>query len=268
MKRPLIDQHVHTNASPDANRDATMTAYIEKAKKMGLPGVIFTDHVDMDTPVELFKTFPDYQTYSKNIKPLNTPDFFVRMGVEIGYQPHIQEKIETFIQSHPFDFVICSIHLGDKLDFYNGDFFIGKTQQEAYQRYFELVLESVENFQDYEVFGHLDYIIRYGDFEDKAFDIDDYQPLIDTILSTIIKNGKGIEVNTSGIRYNLGVMHPNLAILKRYKALGGKIITLGSDAHKVDDFYSDFEHAIALILKAGFRYITEFKARQPYFIEL
>ncbi len=268
MKFPFIDHHVHTNFSPDADPEATMKSYINKAKALGRRGIIFTDHVDIDTPVELFYEYPDYKDYKTKIDFLNDPDFFVGMGVEIGYFDTIKTKLDHFINAHPFDFVISSIHIGDGLDFYNNDFFIGKSQKEAYQRYFEIVLEMVENFNNYDVVGHLDYIIRYGDYTNKTYNYNDYKALIDKILKAIIKNDKGIEINTSGFRYGLGVIHPNVTLLKRYKALGGKIITLGSDAHKVHDFEADFDRAIALLKDAGFSEIAVFKNRKATFYEI
>ena len=268
MKIPFIDHHVHTNFSPDADPEATMKRYIDKAKRIGRSGMMFTDHVDMDTPVELFFEYPDYNQYKAKIDALNEPAFFVGMGVEIGYLETIKAKLSEFIHSHPFDFVIASLHLGDGLDFYNNDFFIGKTQKEAYQRYFELMLEMVENFRDYDVVGHLDYIIRYGNYDTKNYQYSDYKALIDAILKAIIKNNKGLEINTSGFRYGLGVTHPSVTLLKRYKALGGKIITLGSDAHKVADFEADFDHAVALLKKAGFSDIAVFKKRKPTFYKV
>jgi len=268
MRDQLIDQHVHTNHSPDAQKDATMEAYIAKAKTMGKAGVIFTDHYDTDTPVALFETLPDYDAYTEKIKRLDEKDFFVRMGVEIGYQAGLEAKLSAFLNRHPFDFVICSLHLGDGLDFYNGDFFKGKTQKEAYRRYFELVLDSVRRYDNYDVYGHLDYINRYGGYTDKRLDYENYKDLIDPILRTLVEKGKGLEINTSGLRYGLGASHPGLAILKRFKALGGTIITIGSDAHRCEDFYAGFNEAKRLIREAGFDRVAVFKNRKPTFVRL
>ncbi|MFP4286110.1 MAG: histidinol-phosphatase HisJ family protein [Candidatus Izemoplasmataceae bacterium] len=267
MKNRFVDHHMHTNYSPDADIKATFNAYLDKAIEQDIKGLMFTDHVDIDTPEVLFHDLIDYNSYQKALaevrKRSNIPLY---MGVEIGYQPHLKAELNRFVNQHPFDFVIASIHVGDYKSFYEGDFFKGKTDKEAYLRYFEICLEMVENYQDYDVFGHLDYIIRYG--ASKQYLYEDYKDLIDNILTAIIKNNKGLEINTSGIRYNLSTMHPSLTLLKRYKALGGTIITLGSDAHQVKDLQSNFDQAITILKAAGFNQITEFKRRIPTFIDL
>lgn len=269
MNKRIIDHHMHTNFSPDADPKATMELYIKSAKEKGIEGVMFTDHVDFDFPMPIFFEMIDYDLYQKEIARVRIEENFnVYMGVEIGYQPHLNERMTNFLKSYPFDFVICSIHLGDGLDFYNGDFFKGKTQAEAYRRYYEIVLHAVKSYDDYDVFGHLDYIIRYGGYENRTYQLKDYAEILDEILMTIIKKGKGLEINTSGIRYGLGVLHPGIDLLKRYKELGGKIITFGSDTHKIKDYYDGFEEAKKMLLEAGFEYVTVFKNRKPEFVKI
>jgi len=266
---PLIDHHMHTYFSLDADPNAMMETYLVEVKKRGVTGVMFTDHVDFDNPSVIFENPIDYDRYYAIIQELRKNEsLFIGMGVEIGYQPHIESIMKSLLNRYPFDFVICSIHFGDRLDFYNGDFFKHKTQDEAYARYFQLVLDAVQSYDEYDVFGHLDYIIRYGQFETKMYDFDRYQPIIDQILRVIIDKKKGIELNTSGLRYGLGVTHPRLEVLKRYKALGGTIITLGSDAHRVSDYYQHFDLAISLLKEAGFDQITIFKNRKPSWVNI
>ena len=264
-----FDHHLHTQFSPDADPQATMEKYIEEAKRLGISGLVYTDHLDLDTPVELFQKTIEYDSYyQKYLSVKEKIDLPIRLGIEIGYQPHLNKSLEEFLQSVPFDFVICSMHLTDCLDYYNGDFFIGKTQDEAYLRYFESVLEAVKNYHNYDVFGHLDYIIRYGDFDVKDYSIEKYQPIIKKILKEIIKHQKGIEINTSGLRYGLNTTHPKFEVIKWFKELGGEIITLGSDAHKVNDLAKDFDVAIRLLKAAGFDRVAVFEKRQPSFIKI
>lgn len=264
----IMDSHVHTEFSPDS--DSKMVDIIKRAIKLGLKQVIFTDHVDFDSPEEMFSYEINYLDYMNKINNLkyNYPNIEILMGVEIGYQPHLNERLDKFLKSYPFDFVICSIHSCDGLDFYNGDFFKGKTQRESYISYFKTIQESIENYNNFDVYGHLDAIVRYGNFPNKKVEYLDFKDVIDNILILIIKKGKGIELNTSGLRYNLGEMHPNIDIVKRYFELGGKIITLGSDAHEANDLCANFKEGIKILKDIGFKKITQFKNRIPIFIEI
>lgn len=265
----IPDSHMHTNFSPDADKAATFEAYIEKAERSGVKRLMFTDHVDLNTTVALFQMIPDYTAYRSTLKRLQpSTDVELCMGVEIGYQPELHQAYDTFLSNHPFDFVIMSLHTGDGLDFHNGDFFIGRTQNEAYRRYFELVKDAVKRYDNYDVFGHIDYIIRYGDYATRDYDFETFRPIIDAILTIIIEKGRGIELNTSGLRYGLGHTHPKFELVKRYKELGGTIITLGSDAHSVKDYRAGFEEGLELLREAGFTHVTVFKNRTPEFIEI
>lgn len=260
----IIDQHMHSFYSPDASNTAGFEDYIKEAKKSNIDTLVFTDHVDFDAYAPMSRMTPDFYRLKNDLRYLEEKHkLTLNMGVEIGYQPHLKRAYDTLLKTHPFDFVILSIHQGDTLDFYNGDFFQGKSQDQAYMRYFELLKEAVKNYQNYDVIGHIDYIIRYGDYSKKDYDFKRFQPIIDEILRLIIQHQKGIELNTSGLRYGLGHMHPKNALLKRYKELGGKIITLGSDAHDAKDYRKDFDAALKIIRALGFQEITYFKARQP-----
>lgn len=215
----------------------------------------------------MFDNDPDYTIYHNKIKQLSkTLSMPLLMGVEMGYQPHVLDRIDNLITSHPFDFVILSIHYADGLDFYNGDFFKNRTQYESYRRYYEVALDAVTSYDNYDVFGHLDYIIRYGD--PKAYKYDDYKDTIDEILKVIISKNKGLDLNTSGYRYNLNCVHPSKEILARYKELGGTIITLGSDAHRKEDLQANFTDAINILKELGFTHVTHFKNRKPEFVEI
>ena len=255
------DHHVHTNYSPDS--DANIGEYLIKAKELGLDYVIFTDHIDMGGKEIEFQKHIDYDEYFKTMKNYEKEyGIEVRVGVEIGYEKSYKKEIDLFLDKYPFNFVIGSIHNGDGQDFYIGNFFDGRSQSESYLRYFELVEEMVENYSNYDVLGHLDFIIRYGPFENKTYDYDDYKEIIDNILKAIIKKGKGIELNTSGLRGDLKTTFPKPRVLKRYKELGGNIITLGSDSHFNDDYYAGIVEGINILKSLGFTEISCFNKRK------
>ena len=90
---------------------------------------------------------------------------------------------------------------------------------------------------------------------------------IDEVLKTAINMGKGIEINTSGMKY-LGFCHPHIDILKRYRELGGEIITIGSDAHNPEKIASDFKAAEEILTACGYDFYAEFHKRKPIFKKL
>ncbi|ERJ11941.1 histidinol-phosphatase HisJ family protein [Haloplasma contractile] len=266
--KQLIDHHVHSNYSPDSN--TSMEQMIDRCKTLGGKGIMFTDHVDYDYPDPLFKDHEiNYNKYTEQIKSLKEQhNIDIQMGVEIGYQNHLNDKLNQFLKKHPFDFVICSLHMCNKLDFYNGDFFKNKTKKDSYMEYLQAVKKAVLMYDNYDVYGHLDYLVRYAPYKRNELEIEEFREAFDEILKLIIEKGKGIEINTSGIRYGLDAMHPNRSIIKRYRKLGGEIITIGSDAHIATDLYSNFDDAIELLKELGFKAVAQFKNRKVSFVDL
>lgn len=265
----LADYHVHSNFSSDCQ--VPMEMMVQQAIRMGLKELVFTDHVDYDYPDTQFPFMIDYDAYLRTFYPLKEKyrdQIDLILGVEVGLQPHLQTKIQSFLTQYPFDFVIGSTHVVDRLDLYNGDFFKGKEQKNAYLRYFEDVMNSVSLFREFHVYGHLDYIIRYGDYIEKTLSYIDFKDIIDEILKLLIANQQGIEINTSGYRYKLNQTHPQFSILKRYKELGGEILTIGSDAHSPEYIAAYFGIAYDLLKQAGYKAITRYKNRQPTWIDI
>jgi histidinol-phosphatase (PHP family) len=263
----IADYHTHSNFSSDS--DASMESMIEKAISLGLSEIALTDHLDYDYPDPAFPFLIDYDTYSKSFYELKEKyknHIKLIFGVEIGLQPHLKLKIDAFCKNLDLDFIIGSTHVVDRLDLYNGDFSKGKTQHQMYLRYFEDVLDNINIHDQFNVYGHIDYINRYGNFDNTLLKHIDYIDIIDELLKSLLNKGKGLEINTSGYRYKLDQTHPQLSILKRYKELGGEIITVGSDAHKPNDILSNFEMAYALLKQAGFKYITLFEKQKPKFV--
>ena len=138
-------------------------------------------------------------------------------------------------------------------------------RSDGYRAYFEKVLETITLFEDFDVYGHMDYVNRYGSYENKVLNTADYQDLIDEILTLLIQKGKGLEVNTSGIRYGLGHFHPQIPLLKRYYELGGRIVTVGSDSHYNAHIGYLIEEAYGMLEAIGFQGYTTFEKRQPVF---
>ncbi|MDD3141079.1 MAG: PHP domain-containing protein, partial [Lachnospiraceae bacterium] len=154
------------------------------------------------------------------------------------------------------------------MDPYHGIMFEGRSDEEAYEETFRETIENIKAIEDFDVLGHLDYVVRYGKEKAVHYSYSQFASSIDEILRVLIEKGKGIEINTSGYKYGLGFCHPQPIIIKRYKELGGEIITIGSDAHKPEHIAYDFYKVSDILKDCGFKYFTEFKERLPIFKQL
>lgn len=262
----LYDTHMHCHFSGDSQ--AEPRAIAQKACELGLKGICFTDHLDIDykeTPGLFDLDIPAYKKEITSLKEEFAHKLNICWGIELGLQPYLEKENQSIISEHNFDFVIGSTHVVKQVDIYFPNFYKGRDEDTCYREYFEETLKNVQSNVDFDVYGHLDYIIRYGQNKNKYYSHNKFADLIDEILRTLIRRSKGIELNTAGFKYGLGHAHPTMDTLKRYKELGGEIITLGSDGHAPEQIAWEFEKVPAILEEAGFKYFTVFKNRRPEF---
>lgn len=195
-------------------------------------------------------------------------DIEILAGVEIGMQPHLAKRYKKFISTYPFDFVIMSIHSINGKDIFLDDYTSGLEPINAVERYYEEVYNCVKSYKDYDVLGHLDFIDRYFQSYEDIPKFDNYEDIIREILRMIIDNGKGIEINTAGLRYDIGYFHPKLQILRLYKELGGEIITIGSDAHSPEYVGYEYKQIEKVLKELGFKFIYIYKERKKFPINI
>lgn len=267
------DCHLHSSFSGDS--DTPMEEMVLKGISLGLNTMCFTEHHDID--------YPDSPEGSGSIFLLNTDSYLydlarlkekyrdrIRLlfGVELGLQPEILRKNAVYAKSYEFDFIIGSSHICHGRDPYYPAFYEGRSEEDAYREYFTSILENVKKFSNFDVYGHLDYVVRYGPNRDQNYCYEKYRDIFDEILETLLENGKGIELNTGGIKQGMKDFHPCTDILKRYRQLGGEIVTVGSDAHDTDQIAASFSRAAEVLQSCGFRYYTLFQNRTPEFIRI
>lgn len=266
----LMDYHIHSNYSADG--EMTLEEACLRAIELGIDEIAFTDHIDIDWPdPSIDFDINSIEQYLLDIESLSKrfcSQLKIKKGIEIGLQPHVLTENSDIIQSNPFDFVIGSVHIIDRLDPYAGNYYEGKTKEESYQHYYQEILNLIEKYNNFDVLGHLDYIRRYSPHPYSSEDHTLSYDLIEQILRTLIDKGKGIEVNTSGYRHISKCPLPSFSIVKRYRELGGEIITVGSDAHKTKYLGYEIKTAIEEIKKCGFKYLTIFESRKPKFIKI
>ncbi len=270
----LADYHMHSTFSGDAK--SPMEDMVKASIDKGLKEICFTEHNDI--------LFPYSEEDREGMYEVNTDSYLYELlcmrekyqdkikigfGVELGMQDIALKLNEDYAKSFDFDFIIFSCHIVNGTDPYYPPYFEGRSEEEAVREYFDCILSNVKAFNNYDVVGHLDYVVRYAPQKDKNYSYEKYKDVIDKILLTLVENGRGLEINTSGFGYhNLKDVHPAREILKRYKELGGEIVTVGSDAHVAENVGGFFDKAKEALEAAGFEYYTTFEKRKPAFVRL
>lgn len=264
----IWDSHIHTSFSGDC--DSSVQELIRHAATKQLPGITITDHLDLVYPEDPSLFLLDLPAYDSAIRELcaNTKTLSVRYGIELGLAKGIRRELTEIVRTYDYDFVIGSSHLVHGMDPYYPAYFEGRSVKTAVHEYFVSIYENILDWDGFDVYGHLDYVVRYCPAGSEPYRPADHMELIDEILKELIARGKGIEINTAGFAYGLSEPHPAAEIIKRYRALGGEIITIGSDAHVPENTGYDFMRIPDLLRDAGFSYYTVYKKRQPEFIRL
>ena len=273
------DMHMHSHFSTDS--EACPRDMAEAAIEKGLRTICFTDHFDKDDLEWGEEGIFDVDAYFKEMSALQKEyegRLKIEIGIELGLRPYLKEYYNVLTEKYPFDFVIGSVHNTPyKKDPAGKDIytdpaakkmFQDRSDKEAYRLMMETTLENVRCMDCFDTLGHLDYMIRYGKNQEHDYSYIALADLIDEILKLLIQKGKGLEVNSAGLKYGLPYPHPIPDVLKRYKELGGELITIGADAHKPEHVAYGFAQTSEILKSCGFKFYTEFHERQPVFKQL
>ena len=262
----MFDFHMHSAVSYDGF--GAPLAMAQAAKEKGLKEICFTDHLDyMHVPLYGEMKFR-VENYNRAYDGLQIDGLTIRNGVEIGMTPWNIDEVRRDLQQRRFDIVLGSVHFFDDRDPYLDETVWKEHSQEwVERRYFEELLECVKLHDDFDVLGHLTYIAKVGaNPNPRKIPLTDYQDMVDEVLKILVTKGKGMEVNTSGVA-KFGDYLPGEEYLRRFRELGGEIVTVGSDAHDTDRVG---EHAFAVcdLLKEIFGHVCTFEDRKPVFHKL
>ncbi len=264
----IFDYHTHTNFSTDGH--SSMEEMVAAAAKIGIAELAITDHYDPDYPEpgwgEEFSQI-DYIKMLEQCKEKYKDEIKVIKGIEVGIQDgETLKKCTGTVNSYNYDFIIGSFHCAEGYELAMGGFFDNRSVEEATEAFYKYNYQCLSVYKDYDVLGHINVIDRYGPYIPKYENLWD---IIREILKVIIYDGKGIEINTSSFRYGMGeYTTPSHEILCLYKDLGGEIITVGSDAHRVRDLGSGIGWAYEKMKSVGFKYVTTYNQRKPSFVKL
>ena len=261
----MFDFHMHTIVSFDGHDRGLQMA--QAAKAAGLKEICFTDHLDYDPLGKMGDIAFDTALYNAEYDTLELSGLKIRRGMEFGMTVDNREQFKKDLQRRPFDFVLGSIHFVDDLDVYFEEYWAGKTVFQAERRYLEATLECVQIHEDYDVLAHLTYIAKTRCHPaPRCVPYAEHRELIDEILKILVAKGKGLEMNSSGVDRTGGFL-PTADVVRRFRELGGEIVTIGSDAHK-SDRVGQYSKEACDILKDIFGYVCTFEDRKPIFHKL
>ena len=273
------DYHVHTEFSDDSVYP--MENVVQDAIRLGLDELCFTDHVDYgikddwDSGVTIRYRdgapyanvdYPRYVDLFSVLKEKYAGQISLKLGLEFGMQCHTIPQYESLFGRYPFDFILLSVHQVDDQELWTQDYQAGKTPQAYNEGYYRELLHLVQRYHAYSVLAHLDLITRYD--RQGPYPFEKVQPIVAEILRTAIADGKGIEFNTSFHRYGLRDTTPSVEILRLYRDLGGKIITIGSDSHEPSHLGAYMEEAIGFLKGLGFTEFCTYEKMRPIFHKL
>jgi len=237
----------------------------QAAVDRGISAIAFTDHMDFLPGLSLdWQT--DFDSAQREVEKAQTVFegvLDIAWGAEFGQPQYNEAEAKRFIETYQPDFIIGSVHHLDPT------FDIGMSSVadydpiELYRTYLEMMLDLAQN-QEFDVLGHLTYPWRYFKRElDYDYHAQDYKKELEEIFDVLAQRGKGLEINTSGLRQPLEDCLPNETILRWYRARGGEIITPGSDAHTPEHVGYAIEHVTDMARRIGFPGVTTYSRREP-----
>ena len=265
------DCHNHSNCSPDG--DNSVLEMRLRAGELGLWAHTLTDHCECQKFPTRYR--PRVQRAWEEMAAQlpregeGLPRFY--RGIELGQPNQDEAAAREALAGRDYDFIIGSIH---NIRGFEDFFYLDYSQLEPgyidqlLATYWEEELEVIR-WGEFDSLGHLTYPLRYieGD-HGIPVDLKRHQEAIDQVFRALIQNGKALEVNTSGLRQKIGRTLPDLPLLRRYRELGGELVTLGSDAHSTKDLGRGIDEGMDLLKEAGFRYFALYEQRRPLLLPL
>ena len=249
----MFDQHVHSSFSFDSNEN--LENYINVCNENDM---ITTEHLDFENSIINYKdSLFDYLKYIEQVRNLNqkySNKFF--LGIEIGYTPNSEKRIEDFLKDKNFNLKLLSIHQNGNYDY----MCVNKkliSLEVLIQEYFEQMIQALESSIKFDVLAHFEYGLRMIDIS--VTDFDNLASIfLNKIIELIVKKEIAFEVNTKSM-YKYKKENLYNYMIEKYIKKGGRLFTLGSDAHNIKEYAYKFDEAKKFLLSKNIKEIILFK---------
>jgi histidinol-phosphatase (PHP family) len=250
-----LDAHLHTDLSPDS--DVPIDAYAEQALERGIDELAITDHVDFEpgAPAASYTSFDQRERVVREAaERWADRGVAIRFGVEITWDDRFETDIRAHLAGHTYDFVIGSVHVYRDSPYGAGNvagWVAGRSLPDIVAPYFRSVAAAARSGL-FDALGHLDFVKRYLVPHVQPAQLAAAPELYEPILVALVDSGTALEINTSGLRQGPGETYPSPAIVARYRELGGRAVTVGSDAHRIEAFAWGLAEGYGHARAAGF----------------
>ncbi len=278
----MIDYHIHTQHSIDA--EGTIREYCKQAVKQDIDEICITNHCELD-PLrnDSFIRFNNHRlpfTRDRLIRlqeeVMREKEFYeksglkVKFGLEVGYYDGIEPHLEKIVDGIDFDFLLGSIHCLNHICIDSSKecklYFTKYNLSELLENYFQAV-EKLINSQYFDSIGHLDVYKKYG-LEFYGEDINTIpEEAMKKIFRMMAEKEIALEINTAGLR-RIHEFYPSPPIMKYAREQGVTMITIGSDAHRVEDLGKGIKQGLEYAKSFGFDTIYKFEKRKRFKIKI
>jgi histidinol-phosphatase (PHP family) len=265
-----LDAHLHTDRSADS--DVPIDAYAAEAVARAIPEIAITDHIDFEPGWP--NHGPDFRERERTVREAAErwagSGLAIRFGIEVTYQSSREAEIREHLGTHPYDFAIGSVHVGPDSPYHASrvrGWVAGRSLDEVVAPYFAEVAAAARSGL-FDAIGHLDFVKRYLIPLVTPADLAAAPELYEPVLRALVEAGTALEVNTSGLRQGPRETYPSPAIVGLFRALGGRRVTAGSDAHRRDSFAFGLEEGYVALASAGFERLAFRRGRQRADVEL
>lgn len=234
-----FDSHLHTLPfSQDARQ--SIHELIPALKEKSLGGVI-TEHMDYDFPLDPEIVLFNPEDYFAQYEPYRSETLL--LGVEIGMRESCRDRNELLAKSYPWDFLLVSVHTLYGEDLCKQKFYEDRNQKTVYQDYLQSLIDETKAHDSFDSLAHIDYICRYNPYPEPNLHYQDFPDLWDELFSILAKKEKALEINTRRLMLP-GAQESLFELSKRFRELGGRYVTIGSDAH--------IPHSVGKYLDVGY----------------
>ena len=265
----LIDMHVHSDNSPDGVHSPMFIC--ECAVNNNIGAIAITDHCEVDSFFENKYNSMIFHSFFECSKARIAfeGNLLVLLGLEIGQPLSNKTLADKIVNHHNFDFILGSIHKPDGFEKDVKEIEYDKLDVYKFMEDYFLQLAEIVKWDGCDALAHITCPMRRIQGRYKIdFDYSKISSVTDELLKTLIKYDKALEINTSGLRQDIGLTMPDVNIIKRYKELGGKLLTIGSDAHNANDCGKGIPEGMQIAKECGFDKITFYVNRDIFELDI